>query len=161
MESVLWGGFMVVPKDIAELLIEDGKRRVICTLDEDKVFQCAIMRANGLYFINVGKPLRQKFNLKLGQKFNIVMAKDESEYGMEIAEELEALLNQDDLFSTQFHALTPGKQRSLMYIVLKLKAADKRIVKSLAIAEHLAEANGKLYFKQLNEKIKELNQRYA
>ena len=66
---------MVVPKDIAELLIEDGKRRVICTLDEDKVFQCAIMRANGLYFINVGKPLRQKFNLKLGQKFNIVLAK--------------------------------------------------------------------------------------
>jgi autonomous glycyl radical cofactor GrcA len=161
MDSLLWGGFIVVPQDIAEPLIEDGKRRVICTLDEVMVFQCAIMRANGLYFINVGKPIRQKFKLKVGQKLNIKLSKDESEYGMEMAEEFEALLNQDALFSAQFHALTPGKQRSLMYIVLKLKSSEKRIIKSLAIAEHLADCNGKLDFKELNEKIKEINQRYS
>jgi uncharacterized protein YdeI (YjbR/CyaY-like superfamily) len=69
------------------------------------------------------------------------------------------MLAEDDRANDHFHALTPGKQRSLIYLVLKIKSEDARIRKALGIVEHLVEFNGELDFRALNEKFKEINQR--
>ncbi|MBK8517794.1 MAG: hypothetical protein IPL55_16360 [Saprospiraceae bacterium] len=56
-----------------------------------------------------------------------------------------------------FHALTPGKQRSLIYIVGKVKNTESKIRKSLAIADHLTSNKGKIDGKLLYEALKEYN----
>lgn len=70
------------------------------------------------------------------------------------------MLEQEPIADKYFHALTPGKQRSLIYIVSQLKNPDPHIKKALGIVEHLKEEKGKLYFRLLQEKFKEINQRF-
>ena len=95
----------------------------------------------------------------MGDQVTITLEKDTSEYGMPMPESLMLLLDQDEEGSKYFHELTPGKQRSLIYIVSKVKNIDKQINKGLAILEHLREFKGQIEYKQLNEKIKSYNQR--
>ncbi|HEY9116741.1 MAG TPA: hypothetical protein VIN11_02880, partial [Roseivirga sp.] len=71
---------------------------------------------------------------------------------------LQVMLDQDEVGSKYFHALTPGKQRSLIHLVAKVKNIDKQINKSLAIIEHLKEVQGRINSELLMAKIKEYNQ---
>jgi len=111
------------------------------------------------YFILMNQANVKKLNIKEGDPVNIVINKDTSEYGVPMPDSFLALLSQDEQGSAYFHQLTPGKQRSLIYIVGKVKNIDSQINKGLAILSHLTEAKGQLDFKRLNEKIKEYNQR--
>ena len=101
----------------------------------------------------------KKLKIKEGDAVSIVIDKDTSEYGVPMPDSFLALLSQDEQGSEYFHQLTPGKQRSLIYIVGKVKNIDSQINKGLAILNHLTETKGQLDFKRLNEKIKEYNQR--
>ncbi len=83
--------------------------------------------------------------------------KDESEYGMPMPEEFGEVLDQDHEADKYFHSLTAGKQRSLIYIVSKVKNTDSRIRKSLAIADHITANRGSIDYKLLNEAFKEYN----
>ena len=67
------------------------------------------------------------------------------------------MLDQEETAKEIFESLTPGKQRTLIYIVLKVKNTDSRIRKALAIVEHLNESKGDLDFKRLNVLIKHYN----
>ena len=156
----MWGCFIDVPAVIAEPFIDGTNRRVRCTINKVHMFQCALMPNKGKYFINIGKPIRNKFKLEVGQELEVSIEKDDSKYGFDLPEEFEAVLDQDVVFNKHFHALKPGMQRSLIYLVIKLKSSDKRIGKSLAIAEHLTEQDGKLDYKLLNEKFKEYSRRF-
>ncbi len=69
------------------------------------------------------------------------------------------LLDQDEAGKNHFNQLTPGKKRSLIYIVAKVKNIDSQLNKGLAIIEHLKQENGMLDFKKLNVLIKMYNQR--
>lgn len=64
-------------------------------------------------------------------------------------EELEELLHQDEEGNRLFHALTPGKQRTLLYYIGSPKTADTRIYRAVAVVEHLKTYNGKIHFKIL------------
>jgi len=66
-------------------------------------------------------------------------------------------LDQDEEGNAFFRSLTPGKQRSLIYIVTTVKNPESRMKKSLAIIHHLKLAKGKLDFRQLNTWIKYYN----
>jgi uncharacterized protein YdeI (YjbR/CyaY-like superfamily) len=82
-----------------------------------------------------------------------------SKYGVPMPEEFSLMLEQDEEANIHFQNLTPGNQRNLIFLVGKLKNEEARIRKSLGIVEHLNEFNGKVEFKALNEKFKEINQR--
>ena len=75
----------------------------------------------------------------------IVMQKDQSEFGMPPQAE------------KYFMSLTPGKKRTLLYLVGNVKNSDSRIRKSLAIADHLTVNKGQIDFKLLNEAFKAYN----
>ena len=74
---------------------------------------------------------------------------------MPMPDEFQEVLYQEPDASNYFHALKAGKQRSLLYIVGKVKNAESRINKSLAIANHLLANKGKLDYKMLNEAFKD------
>lgn len=107
------------------------------------------------WFILLNKKLVQE--LKHIPEISVVLEKDHSEFGMEMPEELEVLLDQDEVGKSLFMSLTPGKQRNLIYIVSKVKNTNSRLNKALAIVHHLKKVNGALDFKMLNETIKYYN----
>lgn len=85
------------------------------------------------------------------------MTKDTSDYGMPMPDELNEVLAQDYQAYEYFHALTPGKQRNLIYVINKIKSSEIKIRKSLVIADHLIANTGKLDFKMLYEALRDYN----
>jgi uncharacterized protein YdeI (YjbR/CyaY-like superfamily) len=114
-------------------------------------------RGDGTHFININKELRDQLKLRVGMEVTATLQKDESKYGLPIPEELQELLIQDPEGDRLFHALTPGKQRSLIYIVGKPKQSETRIKKAVVLIEHLKANLGKIDFKRLNEDMKAAN----
>ena len=78
---------------------------------------------------------------------------------MPVPEEFELVIFGDEEAAYYFESLTPGKQRSLIYLVGKIKSSDIKINRAMAIAEHLKEVKGQLEYKALNDTIKKYNQR--
>lgn len=154
-----WNYFVNVPENIALNLISAIHRRVVCSYNGLAPVPQAIMPSNGTYLLFLNKELRTRLHLKEGDTVQILVERDTSEYGMPISDEMRELLLQDDNFNTHFHALTPGKQRSLIYLVSKVKNSDGRIRKSLAIASHLKDNKGVLDGKLLRDKMKEFSRR--
>lgn len=158
-DSNVWGYHLPVAKQQAQEFIEGDNRRVQCIINGQLNLHCALMPYPEGYFILMNQPNVKKLGIKPGDKVSVKIEKDNSDYGLPMPDSFMALLSQDELGNEYFHKLTPGKQRSLIYIVAKVKNIDSQINKGLAILDHLTTSKGKLDFKQLNEKIKEYNQR--
>ena len=154
-DSNLWHFHIVVPKNVAEKFTRKKATRVVCTLNKKASFQCAILSAgSGTYFINVNKKIRDALKIKEGSKVSASLTEDESAYGLPMPEELQEVLLQDETGNKIFHQLTPGKQRTLLYIVSVPKSVDSRIKRALVIMEHLQQTKGKIDYKELNRMIK-------
>lgn len=151
----LWGSHFAVPDLIAKALINGEHRRVVCILNKKIEYQCALLpRGDGSFLITVNKKIRDQMALKPGSKVEVSLRKDESEYGLPMPEELAELLSQDEEGHRLFHALTPGKIRTLLYIAAQPKNSDIRLSRALTIVEHLKTNDGKINYKQLNEDMK-------
>ncbi|MFK7934857.1 MAG: YdeI/OmpD-associated family protein [Saprospiraceae bacterium] len=151
---------IIVPQTIAEQLIEGKNRRVVCHLNHAIKFQGGLMPdGKGDYYLTVSKEKRKQLDVGIGEEVNVQLEKDKSKYGIPVPEEIEALLEMDDEGSKYFHALTLGKQRSLLYIVAKPKNTDTRLRKALVIVDYLKTTKGKLDFKELNQAFKDANKR--
>ena len=158
-ESPIWGHHFPIPKEIALQFIEGSNRRVICHINNQHQMRCALMPDHDTYFILINKQVVKSLQLRVGEDVKIALEKDDSEFGHDVPESFQALLDQDGEGKDLFYQLTPGKQRSLVYIVGKVKNIDSQLNKGMAILDHLKLVNGKLDFKQLNALIKEYNQR--
>lgn len=157
-DSNLWGHHFKVGDEIAAPFIDGNNRRVLCTVNEAIEFPCALMPyGRGGFFINMNKENRKKLNLTIGDKLRFTLKKDESEYGMPMSEEMAELLKVDDEANAYFQALTPGKQRSLLYIIGKPKSSERRLNKALGITEFLKYNKGALDFKLMNAFLKDFN----
>ncbi|MFN0175270.1 MAG: DUF1905 domain-containing protein [Saprospiraceae bacterium] len=153
----LWGCHFAVPKAVADALAGAGdSKRVVCVLNEKMEYQCAMLpRGDGAFVITVNKKIQTKFGLKIGSKISASLRKDESEYGLPMPEELAELLAQDEEGNRLMHALTPGKLRTLLYIVGQPKNSDTRLHRALVVVEHLKANKGKIDYKQLNVAVRE------
>ena len=151
----LWTYHIKVPTHIARAFIAAGDKRVICSLNKEVSFQCAIMPAgDDVWFINLNKKIRDQLQLKEGGKVNVVLTKDESEFGLPFPEELRECLDQDPEGKKLFDQLTPGKQRNLIYGVNQVKNTDLRIHRAMTMIDHLKNNNGKIDFRKLNAELK-------
>ena len=131
-----------------------GTRRVLCTINNVETFPCALMPYDGEFTIVVNKDRRKKLGLVAGDKITVVIIADESEHGMPMPEELEEVLNQDPEGQTAFQSLTPGKRRSMMFYIGKIKDVDLRIHTALIFVEHIKKNNGKVVYEQLTAELK-------
>lgn len=154
-----WSYHLPVSPEITQQFTEGNNRRVKCTLNKKISINTALMPIGEGSYILINQKVRAELSLSDGDKVEVTLKKDNSEYGMPMPESFSVLLDQDEIGSKFFHSLTPGKQRSLIYIVGKVKSIDSQLNKGLAILDHLTETNGQLDFKALNVKIKEYNQR--
>ncbi|MCK6691846.1 MAG: YdeI/OmpD-associated family protein [Thermoanaerobaculia bacterium] len=154
-DNRLWGAHFIVPDLVAQVFVGNKIRRVVCLLNGKIQYQCALLpKGDGSFLITVNKKTRDRLGLKAGSPLQVSLWKDDSEYGLPMPEELAELLSQDEEGNRIFHALTPGKIRTLLYIVDQVKDPDKRIGRALAIVEHLKTNEGKIDYKQLNEALR-------
>lgn len=147
--------YILVERKIAEKFPSDGKsRRVVCTLNGEVTFQAGLMHYHGDFFISVNKPTRTKLGVEAGDLVDVELKADESKYGLPMPEEFREVLDQDPEGDRLFHALTAGKQRSLLYYLGKTRDVDKRIVYGLIVVEHLKKNGGRIDGKKLYEELK-------
>ena len=92
---------------------------------------------NGKAYITFSKARMKEANVALGDKVAVQLKPDHSEFGFDIPEEWNAVLDQDPIAKEQFLALKKGLQRATIYLVLQVKSSQGRIDKSLSILENL------------------------
>jgi hypothetical protein len=155
--SPIWGLHFLVPNEIAKSFIDGNDRRVICTINDQITLYSGLMPAKDIWFVMLNQQVVKKLNQPIGSEITVSIEKDISEYGMPMPEEFKEVLDQQPDADHYFHALTAGKQRTLIYIVAKVKNSDSRIRKALAIADHITANKGQIDFKLLNEALKMYN----
>ncbi len=147
--------FLIVEKEVvAKFGFPDKFKRVVCSINGSSSFQCALMPWGELFYIIVNKKKRDEVGVSAGDTVDVLLEKDESKYGLPMPEEFREVLDQDPDGDRMFHALTAGKQRSILYLLGKTKDIDVRIHQGLIIVEHLKDNDGKIVDKKLYEELK-------
>ena len=147
--------FLSVTKDIVATFAFEGKsKRIVCTINGGEGFQCALLPSGDLFYIIVNKKKRDDLGIVAGDTVDVLLEKDGSKYGLPMPEEFREVLDQDPDGNRMFHALTAGKQRSILYLLGKSKDIDVRIHQGLIVIEHLKDNEGKIIDKKLYEELK-------
>ncbi|MCE7071005.1 YdeI/OmpD-associated family protein [Dyadobacter sp. CY327] len=131
--------YMVVPDEVAVLFVQGRKpARVRCLLNGHVDFQCAIRpKGGGGFYINIGTPLRQQGKLVLGQKLHAEVRPDDSEFGRDVPEELQELLEMDEEGKRLFDESLPSHQRAIIYYVAGAKSVQVRIDRAIMMINRL------------------------
>ncbi len=152
-----WQHHVRVPNEYLDQLMDDKHRRVLVHFDEHGPIHLAILKSKEYWYLLINQQIRNKLKVGPGDELVIKIERDHSEFGHEVPEEFSVMLDQEPEAKEYFDKLTPGKQRSLIYIVSKVKNPESRMKKALAITHHMKESQGNLDFKRLNELIKFYN----
>lgn len=154
-EEGLWSFYLLLPEDLSKKYIDQGIKRLMCSINGNEAFHTGLMPdGKGGWFIMLNKDKMKRYKLTLGDVVGVSIKPDESKYGMPMPEAFEELLYQDPEGSKYFESLTPGKKRSLIYIVDKPKSENLKISKAIIILEHLKANHGLLDYKVLYEDLK-------
>lgn len=130
--------YVEVPAAIVKKLGGLNKQRLFCTINQQQKFQCGMMAlGEGRGYITVSKKKLKDFTLALGDSIQVTLAPDNSEFGMEMPEELVEILAQDPEAEKRFMRISPGKQRNIIYYVVGVKNSDKRIERALKLINNL------------------------
>lgn len=152
-----WQYHIPLSKEISSQMMDETHRRVLVWIKDGGPYHMALMKSKDYWYILVNQELRMRLHLDEKHSFLVKIDRDHSEYGHEMPEELQVLMDQDEEGAQFFKKLTLGKQRMMVYTVTKVKSPESRMKKALAIIHHLKLAKGKLDYKQLNELIKYYN----
>lgn len=158
----LWDLYIDIPEEITEYFLKIAKtRRLICCFNKSHIKHCALMSdGNGLYHIYLNKEDKKALKINKGDQIQIDLKEDDSKYGYPLAPEMKELLDLDPDGSDYFHALTPGKQRSLLHVIYQPKRSETRLKRALVILDYLKDNSGQLDFRELNQAFKNANNKF-
>lgn len=158
--AIGYGPHVKIPEEVYQNMLNISKdKRVICTINQTVRLHSALLQKSGMYFILFNQPLVKKQKWSIGEVLTVHLAPDNSTYGMPISEEFQEVLASDPEGSDWFHQLTPGKQRSLLHVINKIKSSQLKIERSFVILEHLKRQQGKLDYQILNQDIKAFHEK--
>lgn len=127
-----------IPDDIAAEWVKAHGKRCLYQLADGKPYHGGFMaNGRGGYFVIVNKQVRATANATVGSQVTMTLTPDTSEFGCEMPDEFAEVLATDPEADEVFRRLTPGRQRSLIYLVTGVKSIDKRIGRALRVAEAL------------------------
>jgi hypothetical protein len=151
----LWGSHLRVPQSVAKALVRDGSRRVLRTLNGSEAHQCALLPyGEGGFVLSVNKSWCTKLQLEIGSRVRVSLQRDESEYGLPMPAELKELFRQEKEGSRLFHSLTPGRQRTLLYIIGSARDPGARAWRASIVIRHLRDNRGTINYRQLTQSLK-------
>lgn len=101
-------------------------------------------------YITISSKRMKDLGVHEGDRVQVALTKDNSEYGLDVPEEFEIALEQDPEAKRRFEQLTKGKRRAIIYMVTQFKTTDKKIEKSWFFLENLKRMpEGKFSFRAL------------
>lgn len=134
---------VLIPDDVL-IELNDGQekgrynQRVIICVNQQIEWQGGVVAyGDGYGYVTLSKARMKQLDVVEGETVQVMLRKDTSEYGHEFPVELQEIFRQDAEARQRFEALTPGKQRTVIYYILQSKSSDKRIEKSLFYMENL------------------------
>lgn len=95
---------------------------------------------NGNAYITISTARMKQLGVTIGDKVNVTLRRDNSEFGFDVPSEFSEVLRQDHEANARFQQLTRSFQRYIIYMVTQYKTVDKRIEKSLFYLENLKRA---------------------
>jgi hypothetical protein len=131
--------FIEVPQEIAEDLFDRFPGRALITIHNADFHGGVLKRKDGYYLVQLGRSTLKKVKAIYGETVEVKMSADDSEYGYEMPEEMQVLLDQDDEGRRVWEATTPGMKRSLLHYVNSAKSTDVRIKRAILILQRAAE----------------------
>lgn len=132
------GGYCYFPinKQLIMQYEKNSKTRFICTIDDSYTFSCGLNHlGEGNYFVMLTKDRMNNIGKSVGDSIAIQLVEDTSKLGIEIPEVLEILLEQDPSLNAKFAQLTPGKQRSIIFQMNKIKDLNKQVAKTIELID--------------------------
>ena len=122
---------------IGEMGIKIGDR-LICEVNSKVSWQCGMVAlGNGDAYVSINTKRMKQLKLQVGDQVNVTLSMDESEFGMDVPEELQELLAQDEEGNNRFRQLTISKQRYIIYYVSQVKSSQLRIDRAILLIENL------------------------
>ncbi|WP_179345681.1 YdeI/OmpD-associated family protein [Winogradskyella ursingii] len=137
---------------ISEFIKKNQKRiKVKAFFEEQSLeFYAALKKEkSGLHRIYFSKAKQKELGVFMNDYFTLQVFEDTSKYGVEMSEELEAVLLTDyDAFKI-FEDLTPGRKRSIIYAISRYKSSQMRVEKALILTQNLKKGikDPKMWFK--------------
>ncbi|WP_378184113.1 YdeI/OmpD-associated family protein [Aquimarina sp. SS2-1] len=131
---------ILIPNEIVTPFVIQKHRRIVVYIQFESrsvQFHAALQRRNELYFVMFSKKNQKQLDIFPSDYFKVQLLEDTSKYGVEMPEELEAVLQSDPEASEIFESFTDGMKRSLIYYVLGFKNSQTRIDKALMITENI------------------------
>jgi hypothetical protein len=131
--------FIEVPIEIAESLSQKFPARALVTIHGATFHGGVLRRKDGYYLIQMGNATLKKIKAIHNDLVEVKIEADQTTYGYELPEEMEALLEQDEDGRKIWEALNPGMKRSLLHYVNSAKSVDVRIKRSIHILKRAEE----------------------
>lgn len=129
-----------LPEHTVEPFLAKGQKRVqvVATHEGNSIsFHGALQKRKGLYFLMFGKLNQKKLGIFPNDYFTLQFFEDTSKYGVDMPEELDAVLLSDYEAFQIFESFTAGKKRGIIYMISRYKNSQTRIDKSLLLCENL------------------------
>lgn len=130
--------YLPVPQKVARTFFNAIEKRARCSINGKKHFPCALLNHHqrGTY-IMLSKKRLSETGLSLGDEVRVELVQDHTEYQADLPEVLREVLLSDAEGYAIFQSLTPGKQRSIIYMIHNIKSVNLQIEKSLTIVDNL------------------------
>lgn len=132
---------IMIPKHIAEPFLNTKDKRVRVEASfKDKtinIHSALLKDKEGNYRITFGKTNQKALGIYPTDYFNLQLFENKSKYGVNVPEEMEAVLLSDYEGHEVFESLAPGRQRGLIYTISRYKNSQTKIDKSLTLMENL------------------------
>lgn len=131
---------LLLPEEIVKPFLERDLKRVKAKASfkgKELTFHGAIQKRNGKYYMMFGKRYQKELGVFPNDYFQLQFFEDTSKYGVEMPEELDAVLKSDYEANEIFESFTPGKKRGIIYMILGYKNSQTRIDKSILVCENL------------------------
>lgn len=129
----------------------DYNQRLIIRLDKKISWQCGMLAmGEGSGCITIQSQRLKKLGKSIGDNVLVELWKDESEYGVEVAEELQIYWDQEPESFRRFSQLTPSMQRYILNYVTTVKNPEKRLERTVLLMRNLVNSSeGKETFREL------------
>ncbi len=159
-DSYVWGRVLWVPQEDIDPIKALGKRFLVSLNESYEYHGSWIPVQGGELFFYINKEVQKTLELSDGDPVGVRLFEDLSEFGVEMLDPFKEVLDQEVGAWDYFRALTPGKQRNLIYFVQNVKSPDIQIRRALVCVHHLLSNAGKIDFKLLNQEMKEANAQF-
>lgn len=151
LDYLLGVNYIYIPASMLETLGGLKCGRLVCTVNHSVNFQCGLVSlGDGAAYITLNKARMKQLKLQTGDQVHIQLTKDNSEYGIDMCEELKELLHQDLEGKERFDKLSPGMQRYIIYYVAQVKSPALRLDRAILLIGNLKQlTEGKETFRAI------------